>query len=255
LSYSRLGRALLPRPSGRPRVARSEALAAKNDTDPLPISREELERRVGSWLNGARAPRLRERADKGKGPYEFDGEPGDSLIRCLRASGTPDPILQEVLFNQALDSGGSPGKYQKTHVQLWNEGAAILNAIAPNTPLEGLLATQMVAAHNLALALVKRAAWTDDRELHFKCSGLAAKVMRTFTGQLEALLRLRGQATKQVVRVEHVHVQLLWGARRASGGGRVRAANMTTAGSRLNAAYPRLAFPPWTIRSVESCNV
>jgi YD repeat-containing protein len=31
---------------------------------------------------------------------------------------------------------------------------------------------------------------------------------------------------------------LLWGARRASGGGRVRAANMTTAGSRLNAAYP-----------------
>lgn len=171
------------------------------------MSREELERRAGDWIKGARAPRLRERVDKGKGPYEFDGEPGESLIKCLRASGTPDALLQEILFNQALNSGGSPGKHQKPQVQLWNEGAAILNAIAPQTPLEGLLATQMAAAHNLALGLVRRASWTDDRELHFKCSGLAAKLMRTFTGQIEALQKLRGQATRQVVRVEHVYVE------------------------------------------------
>jgi hypothetical protein len=36
---------------------------------------------------------------------------------------------------------------------------------------------------------------------------LAAKLMRTFTAQIETLLRLRGQTTKQVVRVEHVHVE------------------------------------------------
>jgi len=54
-------------------------------------------------------------------------------------------------------------------------------------------------------------------------AGLAAKVMRTFTAQLEALGRLRGEGTKQVVRVEHVHVetggQAIVGIVKGGGGG------------------------------------
>jgi hypothetical protein len=51
-------------------------------------------------------------------------------------------------------------------------------------------------------------------------------------------IRLRLRLRVRTPRVPLGGAALLWGARRASGGGRVRAANMTTAGSRLNAAYP-----------------
>jgi len=187
------------------------------------MSREELERRATDWLNGARAPRLRERPEGGKGPYEFADPPGEALVRCLRASGTPDPLLQNLLLGQAGNSAGSVGKPDKTQVELWNDGAAMMNAIAPKTPLEGMLATQMVATHSLALQLVGRANWNEDSELRMKYASLAAKLMQTFTAQIEALHRLRGIGTKQLVRVEHVHVeaggQAIVGLVKGAGGG------------------------------------
>jgi hypothetical protein len=52
---------------------------------------------------------------------------------------------------------------------------------------------------------------------------LAAKFLRTFTLQTEALARLRGQTGQQTVRVEHVMVQAggqaVLGAVRTGGGG------------------------------------
>ena len=81
------------------------------------MSREELERRASNWINGARAPRLRERPEGGKGPYEFADPPGEALLRCLRASGTPDPVLQTLLLGQAGNSAGSVGKPAKTPVR------------------------------------------------------------------------------------------------------------------------------------------
>jgi hypothetical protein len=70
-----------------------------------------------------------------------------------------------------------------------------------------MLAVQMLAAHNLSLAMVRRALRTDRVDFMPRYGALSAKLMNVFTRQLEALARLRGQTGKQVVRVEHVTVE------------------------------------------------
>ena len=72
-----------------------------------------------------------------------------------------------------------------------------MNAIAPQTALEGLLAVQMTAAHSLAVQLVGRASWNEDSDLRVKYAALATKLMKTFAAQIEALQRLRVIATSR----------------------------------------------------------
>ena len=66
------------------------------------------------------------------------------------------------------------------------------------------------SGHKMAGKEDQKSPVSDDRrhsQLRATYGALAAKLMRTFTMQLDALGRLRGQATKQVVQVEHVNVQ------------------------------------------------
>ena len=70
-----------------------------------------------------------------------------------------------------------------------------------------MLAVQMVAAHDLALAMARRALKTDRVDWMQTYSTLSAKLMNVYTRQLEALARLRGQTGQQTVRVEHVTVE------------------------------------------------
>jgi hypothetical protein len=53
----------------------------------------------------------------------------------------------------------------------------------------------------------RRAKTTDRVDFLTTYGGLAAKLLRTFTLQTEALARLRGQTGQQTVRVEHVTVE------------------------------------------------
>jgi hypothetical protein len=69
-----------------------------------------------------------------------------------------------------------------------------------------MLAVQMVGCHNLAMAMLRRASNTDRVDFLAIYGNLAAKLLRTFTMQTEALARLRGQTGQQTVRVEHVTV-------------------------------------------------
>ena len=132
----------------------------------------------------------------------------EGLAGAIAATGTEDPYLMDTLINQALNAAGSvDDRQERSKVDLANIALGELFGIGPLTPLEGMLAVQMVAAHNLSLQLVGRANWNQDFECRVAYGNLAAKMMRTFTAQIEALLRLRGQTTKQVVRVEHVHVE------------------------------------------------
>ena len=48
-----------------------------------------------------------------KGTYELADPPGESLLRCLRDWGTPDPVLQNLLLGHAGNSAGSVGKAAK----------------------------------------------------------------------------------------------------------------------------------------------
>ncbi len=86
-----------------------------------------------------------------------------------------------------------------------NASLAIVQAIAPENELETALAVQMAGVHSLASELLGRAKQTDRTDHIMLYGGMAVKLTRTFTAQVEALAKLRGGG-KQVVEVKHVYV-------------------------------------------------
>jgi hypothetical protein len=87
-----------------------------------------------------------------------------------------------------------------------NRSLASIHAIAPRDGLEGMLAVQMVAMHNHALAWLeksKRPGLSEDLVDNY--FNRATKCMRTFAIQYSALNKNRRSGTEAVV-VEQVHV-------------------------------------------------
>ncbi len=86
-----------------------------------------------------------------------------------------------------------------------NAALAVLDGVKPENEVEALLAVQMVAAHDLAMALANRAKHDELFERATAYAGLSAKMIRTFAIQTEALAKLRRKG-EQTMRVEHVHI-------------------------------------------------
>jgi len=81
-----------------------------------------------------------------------------------------------------------------------------LNGIEPEDELEGMMAAQLVAAHNAAMECYRRAMIGEQNpEARRENLGHAGKLSRTFATLLEALNRHRGKG-QQKMTVEHVHV-------------------------------------------------
>jgi hypothetical protein len=83
---------------------------------------------------------------------------------------------------------------------------AAMAGIAPKDELEGMMAAQLIAAHNAAMECYRRA-MIDQQTFEGRRENLsqANKLSRTFATLLEALNRHRGKG-QQKVTVEHVHV-------------------------------------------------
>ena len=83
---------------------------------------------------------------------------------------------------------------------------AALSGIEPRDELEGLLAVQMVAVHNLAMAFLARASVEGQTTpgIDFNVNR-GTKLLRTFTALMEALHRHRSKGEQRMI-VEHVHV-------------------------------------------------
>ena len=81
-----------------------------------------------------------------------------------------------------------------------------LTGISPKDELEGMIAAQLIAAHNAATECYRRA-MLGEQTFEGKDENLnqANKLSRTFAVLLDALNRHRGKG-QQTVRVEHVHV-------------------------------------------------
>jgi hypothetical protein len=87
-----------------------------------------------------------------------------------------------------------------------NSALALIEAVAPKDEIEGALALQMACAHMAAMAILARfegGFGTERRTALF--GSAAARLLRTYVAQVDALRRLR-QGGSQFVRVEHVHV-------------------------------------------------
>jgi hypothetical protein len=87
-----------------------------------------------------------------------------------------------------------------------NAALAMIQAAKPRDEIEGALAVQMACTHSASMAVLARLGGGHGSER--RVAGLAsaaARVLRAYTSQLEALRRLRGGGN-QFMRMEHVHV-------------------------------------------------
>jgi len=173
---------------------------------------ERLERTRGSRL----VPQL---APNGDGTVGWARMGSADLLQAalLQTTGDTCQASAEALITHVGNSLGN-----RDDVDMINATVATLNSLQPETPLEGLLAGQMVAVHNLAMRCVRRAANAPDTDNADRAVNQAAKLMRVFCQQTETLQKLRTKG-QQTIQVQHVHVndggQAIVGNVQQGGGG------------------------------------
>ena len=82
---------------------------------------------------------------------------------------------------------------------------AAVDGMQPAHEIEAMLAVQMVATHETAMEMLTRAKQADLMPTLQECGSLAVKLFRTYTAQVEALVRLRRGGEQRVI-VQRVNV-------------------------------------------------
>lgn len=131
-------------------------------------------------------------------------------LKRSEALGTTDCDLQNLLLNQAIMTfygcANTDGISDDKVADNCNFAMAILNGIQPQDEIEGMLAIQMIAVHNMAMETLKRAILRgqsfDGKNINVNQS---SKMLRTFIAQMEALKKYRTGGQQKMI-VEHVHV-------------------------------------------------
>lgn len=145
---------------------------------------------------------------------------GEGKLKTIAGSRSDD--FNTILINQACQSLWTAHSDEKTTERQLQATLAAMMGIAPRDEIEGMLAAQMIAAHNNAMECHRRA-MLDQQTFEGRKEALnqANKLSRTYTMLLDALNRHRGKG-QQKVTVEHVHVhqggQAIVGAVEAGGG-------------------------------------
>ena len=159
-----------------------------------------------------RMPKFKNRkTDSGKPMIEIqENDKKLVAVKMMESLGTPDKELQSFLLNQVMETfkgcHSSEGYDYDRLAEFCNNAMAILEGIAPQDEIEGMLAVQMIGVHNMAMTIMSRTMITD-QTFEGRQAGVsqATKMLRTFTAQMEALKRYR-TGGQQKVTVEHVHV-------------------------------------------------
>jgi len=113
-----------------------------------------------------------------------------------------DEDLADCLLKQLMLAQEGNGKTDSAI----NAAYAMYQGIDPRDNVECLLATQMVAVHNMAMELAKRTMIPDQTFEGVNANvNRVTKLMRTYTTQVEALKKYR-TGGKQTIQVQHVNV-------------------------------------------------
>ena len=122
-------------------------------------------------------------------------------------SGTANARLAERLAHQVAACQAVPrGIDDEGHADLATSAIAALKELAPAGAAEGLLAAQMVAAHNASLDLLRRAMAASQTTRGVEESTRQyARLSEVFLKQLDRYARHRGRQ-RQTIRIEHVRV-------------------------------------------------
>ncbi|MGH6987325.1 MAG: hypothetical protein ACRED9_10875 [Caulobacteraceae bacterium] len=143
-----------------------------------------------------------------------------AMVALSDALGTTSDDFRDVQLGMLDYASRERGEARGKSAAALNASLALVEAIAPQNELEAALAVQMSGVHNLTGELLGRAKQTDRTDYIALYGGLAVKLARTFTAQVEALAKLRGGG-KQQVEVRHVYVNgnAVIGDVHAGGGG------------------------------------
>lgn len=168
----------------------SQPLACIRETDRSPLK---LEQNALFWAD-----------------LNLDEDP-ETNQQVYETTGFTDREGAERLINQVA-------KAQPKSQDLWAQNSALsfLNGIAPENPLEGLIAAQMVVAHNMAMEFSRRAMEADFPDAVDRNINRTTKLMKAFAAHAEALNKLRNKGQQQII-VKHQHVQVNQGGQAVIG--------------------------------------
>jgi len=123
-----------------------------------------------------------------------------------RIGGSQSDQWNNVLGNQAIQSLWTKHSSEETLDKQYGATIAGLVGIGPKDEIEGMIAAQLIAAHNAVMECYRRA-MIAEQTLEGRRDNLsqANKLSRTYAALLDALSRHRGKG-QQKVTVEHVHV-------------------------------------------------
>jgi hypothetical protein len=133
-------------------------------------------------------------------------DPDDRRGRLKNIGGSQSDHWNNILANQAVQALWLKNSSPEERDKQFSAMIAALAGIAPKDELEGMMAAQLVAAHNAAMECYRRA-MIGEQTFEGRRENLAQanKLSRTYAALLEALNRHRGKG-QQKVTVEHVHV-------------------------------------------------
>ncbi|MFZ4684607.1 MAG: hypothetical protein ACOYMK_03230, partial [Hyphomonadaceae bacterium] len=133
-------------------------------------------------------------------------DPDDRKGRLKNIGGSQSDHWNNTLANQAVQALWVKNSSAEEREKQLSATVAALMGIAPKDELEGMMAAQLVAAHNAAMECYRRA-MIGEQSFEGRRENLtqANKLSRTYAALVEALNRHRGKG-QQKVTVEHVHV-------------------------------------------------
>ena len=133
-------------------------------------------------------------------------DPEDRKGRLKNIGGSQSDHWNNTLANQAVQSLWMKNSSPEERDKQLSATVAALMGIGPKDELEGMMAAQLVAAHNAAMECYRRA-MIGEQSFEGRRENLAQanKLSRTYATLVEALNRHRGKG-QQKVTVEHVHV-------------------------------------------------
>ena len=125
-----------------------------------------------------------------------------------RATGVKTDETWNLLMQELIRLHHSPEAASEKHTNgLFLQSVAFMAELEPVSALEAVLCVQMIGVHRTAMRFITRATAPGQTDEGADLNVLrATRLMRLFTEQTEALLRLRGKSGQQKVTVEHVTV-------------------------------------------------
>ena len=144
-------------------------------------------------------------------------DPDDRKGQLKSIGGSQSDHWNNTLANQAVQALWVKNSSAEERDKQLSATVAALMGIAPKDELEGMMAAQLIAAHNAAMECYRRA-MIGEQTFEGRRENLAQanKLSRTYATLLEALNRHRGKG-QQKVTVEHVHGHS--GGQAVAGGG------------------------------------